>query len=167
MFCPSCGKESRANQHFCKSCGCDLGVVSQALSSKTSHPPLSASQTSVNPAFDFAAYNKQLSRAYKELGTGAGVMIAVLFVVFMVHERWMPWAMLGLMIWGCSSLGTGISKLIAANQMKRNSQFLPQTPVQQPAFRAPTTSDLPQYAPPQVQPSVTEQTTRKLENQKQ
>ena len=42
-------------------------------------------------------------------------------------------------------------------------------PIQQPAFRAQTTSDLPQYAPPQVQPydqvsSVTEQTTRKLEN---
>ena len=170
MFCPGCGKESAANQRFCKSCGCDLGVVSQALGSRTSQPPLAIPTPSgaSNPAFDFAAYNKQLQRGYKEVGTGAGVMIAVLFILFMVHERWMPWAILGLMIWGCGSLGNGISKLIAANQMKRHAPLPTPNPIHQPAFRAQTTSDLPQYAPPQSQPnqvpSVTEQTTRKLEN---
>jgi len=166
MFCPGCGKESGPNQRFCKSCGCDLGVVSQALGSRTSQPPIAQSPT--NNSFDFAAYNKQLSRGYKEVGTGAGVMIAVLFVIFLVHENWMPWAVLGLMIWGCGSLGNGISKLIAASQMKRYAPLTTQNPIPQPAFRAHTTSDLPQYAPPQAQPdavpSVTEQTTRKLEN---
>jgi len=114
-------------------------------------------------------YSKQLSRAYKEIGTGAGVMLAVLFILFMVHETWMPWAILGLMIWGCSSLGTGISKVIAAKQMKGNAPLPIQNTIQQPAFRAPQTSDLQQYSAPQAQPydqaaSVTEQTTRKLEN---
>ena|SRR5215471_5970901 len=171
MFCPGCGKESVANQKFCKSCGCDLGVVSQALGTRTSAPPVAPQTASNNSAIDFATYNKQLSRGYKEVGTGAGVLLAVLFILFMVHEAWMPWAILGLMIWGCSSLGSGISKLIAANQMKRNPPPL-QNPAQQPVLRAQTTSDLPQYAPPQAQPadrgfdqvpSVTEQTTRKLE----
>src|SRR5882724_5755899 len=134
MFCPSCGKESLANQHFCKSCGCDLGVVSQALSNRPAQP------SSNPPVLSYDLYSKQLSRAYKEIGTGAGVMLAVLFILFMVHETWMPWAILGLMIWGCSSLGTGISKVIAAKQMKGNAPLPIQNTIQQPAFRAPQTS---------------------------
>jgi len=170
MFCPGCGKESLANQRFCKSCGCDLGVVSQVLSTKGSQPPGVAQPAPNNQGFDLAAYNKLISKGYKELATGGSVMLAVLFIVFMLHETWMRWAVLGMMIWGASSIGNGISKVIAANQMKQRALPMP-NPTQQPVFRAQTTSDLPQYAPPQVagQPydqvsSVTEQTTRKLEN---
>jgi hypothetical protein len=94
-------------------------------------------------------------------------------MIFMIHEKWMPWATLGLMIWGCSSLGNGISKLLAANQMKRHPQLSGQFVASQPIVSAPQTSGLPQYSPPQNQsgdstynqaPSVTENTTRKLEN---
>ena len=35
-----------------------------------------------------------------ELLAGGSVLLAVLFIVFMVHETWMRWAILGLMIWG-------------------------------------------------------------------
>ena len=34
MYCPNCGNQSTADLRFCRSCGTDLGVVSEALTGK-------------------------------------------------------------------------------------------------------------------------------------
>ena len=127
MFCPSCGKESLPNQHFCKSCGTDLGVVSRAM---TSREPVTLEQIPPEQTTDLASINNQIAHGYQDVIKGGGILLAIFVVVVLLHEKWAIWVVMWLFIWGCSSLAKGIGNVLAARHTMNNlrlqsSQTLP------------------------------------------
>jgi hypothetical protein len=169
MFCPSCGAQSLPNQHFCKSCGTDLDLVSTALNKReTAEPePTPPVQTA-----DLATLNNQIARGYKDVVTGGGLLLAIFVVLVLLHERgWAIWLALWFLIWGCGSLAKGIGNVLAARHILSNLRSQP-LPSQARTTGKAQTSPIP-YQPPAARTdqsdfhkpeSVTEQTTRKLEN---
>ncbi len=171
MFCPSCGVQSQTHQRFCKSCGTDLSLVSSALSSRDGFSSTRPDINQSGQAIDVIELNKQLARGYKDAVTGGGILLAIFVVVALMHERWAFWIVLWLLVWGCSSFAKGIGNIITARQIM--NRFTSQTSLpQQPVMPRVQTNPIP-YIPPQDKPSapdygqpdsVTEHTTRKLEN---
>lgn len=159
MFCPKCGQQNPETGKFCRSCGTDLGNVSQALSS----PP--ATLTKPKKAAGCEA-------AYTQIFMGvAFVAIAIILGVTGKGSGWWFW----MLIPACVMLGNGISKIVQyKNEQQAGRNGLAATvtasvietldkqalPPQQTNFVNPEsrykTGDL-------VPPSVTDSTTRHLE----
>ncbi|HZS48961.1 MAG TPA: zinc ribbon domain-containing protein [Blastocatellia bacterium] len=171
MFCPSCGTLAQPTQRFCKNCGTDLGVVSSALASRDNQG-VNTDQTQSGQPVDLTSLNKQMARGYKDAVTGAGILLAIFVVIVLMHERWAIWVVLWLLIWGCSSLAKGIGNILAARHTTASLSSQPQISSPRTTARV-QTNPIPPYQPPAARTdpsgfhppeSVTEQTTRKLEN---
>jgi hypothetical protein len=178
MFCPKCGTKNPETGKFCRSCGTDLGSVSEALSGK-----LAQNQPSffVDKKEDTKSKDPSeiIGEGVREIIIGIGFLVAA-FTLFYTgiwggHSWW--WAML---FPAFISLAKGISDIvkygvITGNQVSsagnlQNTANQTQTLNQPPAGAAlpPTQTE---YVAPEtryktgdlVPPSVTEPTTRLLE----
>jgi len=162
MFCPKCGTQNPETGKFCRSCGTDLGNVSDALTGKL--------QAGV-PLVDRKGKPVSYERAIVKLFTGlAFIAVAIALAVTGNGRGWWFW----FLIPAFTSLGAGVAQYIqlrklekglpvyspniAPNALGGSSQAaLPpnQTNYVQPESRY-KTGDL-------VPPSVTDNTTRHLE----
>jgi len=162
MFCPKCGTQNPETGKFCRSCGTDLGNVSQALTGNLPRPL---------PIVDRKGRPISYEGAIVKLFTGLAFM-AVSFALALTGSGrgWWFW----MLIPGFTSLGAGIAQYFQLRRSEKgNTGF---TSVMQPTAMPPSANQaLPpqqtQYAAPDsryktgdlVPPSVTDGTTRHLE----
>lgn len=176
MFCPKCGTENPETGRFCRSCGTDLSGVASVVSGE-----LKQIQTKTYVDHKGRVRSNEpsdvLSNAIRNtiMGIGFLVVSAVLYFTNVAggHAWW--WAML---FPGFSLLATGFSQIVRYGMVKGDNT----TAVQQPTITGrqnqqslpPTQTE---FVKPQgsiydtgelvVQPSVTENTTRHLEINKE
>ena len=161
MFCPKCGQQNPETGKFCRSCGTDLGNVSNALAAP--QPPKQLVNHKGKPIHWEGAITK--------IGTGLAFLIIAIALSFSrMGQSWWFW----MLIPAFGSIGGGIAQYI---QLRRAEQA---QPVFAPASSINVLDTPPNHAlPPQqtewvspesryktgdlVPPSVTDNTTRHLE----
>ena len=172
MFCPKCGGQNPEEGKFCRSCGTDLGNVSQALSGNM---PVQTQAFYTDRKGRMHSNNPDdiYSSAVKSIAGGIGFLIIslALFITGVAggHTWW--WAML---FPGFSMLGRGVSQMAKLRRMEKRSVGAVNT-IQSNQFPPAPNQSLP---PPQTEwvapdsryktgdltpPSVTDSTTRHLE----
>ncbi|CAN5598499.1 hypothetical protein BH10ACI3_BH10ACI3_13070 [soil metagenome] len=165
MFCPKCGGQNPETGKFCRSCGTDLGNVSQALAS----PAHAAPQRLVDRKGKPISYEGAIAKLF----TGLAFLIVACILGYTGAaggRGWWFW----MLIPAFGSLGSAVAQFI---QIRRVEKGLPtyQPTAANEIGAAPQNSALPppqtQWASPEskyktgdlVPPSVAENTTRHLE----
>ena len=163
MFCPKCGTENPETGKFCRSCGTDLGNITDALSGK-----LRKSQA----MFDKKGKPINFEGAMTKMFTGVAFLIVAIVLAITGAaggKVWWFW----MLIPAFGSLGAGVAQYIQLKKQENNFQIVsPEDrniltskqnaalPPQQTEFVAPEskykTGDL-------VPSSVTDGTTKLLE----
>ena len=165
MFCPKCGGQNPETGKFCRSCGTDLGNVSQALTGTTPQQPQRLVNHKGKPIHFEGAVAKLFS------GLAFLIVACVLGFTNAAGGRgWWFW----MLIPAFGSLGSGVAQLLQIRRAEKGQpiyapadnqgSFAPVSnsalPPQQTEWTAPEsrykTGDL-------VPPSVTDNTTRHLE----
>lgn len=161
MFCPKCGGQNPDNGKFCRSCGTDLGNVSQAL---TGNLP------QAQPLLDRKGKPIRWERAIAKIFTGLAFFAVTIALAFSrTGTGWWYW----MLIPAFSCLGAGVAQLIQLKKSEKSGMVFP-TASPTPLPAAQTTALPPrqtQWVSPDsryktgdlVPPSVTENTTRHLE----
>lgn len=163
MFCPKCGQQNPEEGKFCRSCGSDLGNVSQALSSGAA--PIAPPRL-VNHKGKPISYESALTKIF----SGFAFIAVAIALSFSIGRGWWFW----MLIPAFTSLGAGIAQYLQIRRVEKGGTVYnpvadtPQVsggqntslPAAQTEWVAPEsrykTGDL-------VPPSVTDNTTRHLE----
>ena len=179
MFCPKCGTQNPETGKFCRSCGTDLATVSDALAGKTSGKspgfgmfepvqPMSLTDRKGKPIHWESVFGKLF------MGL-AFLVVAILLGVTGKGNGWWFW----MLIPAFGMLGSGMAHYM---QLKRSEQQQGISAPSQPApneISSPNNAALPptqtEYVSPDsryktgdlVPPSVTDNTTRHLELDKE
>ncbi|HEX3100651.1 MAG TPA: hypothetical protein VHQ01_02605 [Pyrinomonadaceae bacterium] len=158
MFCPKCGGQNPETGKFCRSCGTDLGNVSQALTGALPPP---------RQILDHKGRPVSWDRAIPKLFTGIAFLAVTCALAFSGTGRgWWYW----MLIPAFTSLGAGLAQLIQLRKAEKGGMMYSPTvlpPAQNTALPPPQT----QWVAPDskyktgdlVPPSVTDNTTRHLE----
>jgi zinc-ribbon domain len=127
MFCPKCGMQNPETGKFCRSCGTDLGTVSDALSGKSSDKPKGFGM--MEPIQPVTVWNHKrkpitLESAFGKLFMGiAFVVVAIILGFTGKASGWWFW----MLIPGLGMLGSGAAQYIQIkNSQKGNVSFAPQ-----------------------------------------
>jgi len=163
MFCPKCGIENPETGRFCRSCGTDLGNVTDALSGKLAQP-----QQIVDRKGRPVSYESSIVKMFTGV---AFIVVSIALAVTKMGQAWWFW----LLIPGFTSLGAGIAQYVQLrNANQSGARFAPpeQRNISAPAQNASLPPSQTEYVSPVesryktgelVPPSVTEGTTRHLE----
>ena len=170
MFCPKCGTENPETGRFCRQCGTDLGNVSAALSGELRQPQLPVLLSRKGKP---VSWESAIVKVFSGLAF-LGVTIAL--SVSQMGRGWWFW----MLIPAFSALGTGIAQLVQLKKSENHNMMISpkytenQIPTTQQSSLPPSQND---YIKPQqsiydtgelvIQPSVTEDTTRHLEINKE
>lgn len=166
MFCPKCATQNMDNARFCRACGLDISLVSNALSRQAPLAPAVADEESEDkPKHHRPKKQVTYAKAFENLGVGVAFLIISIIVALAVPSGRFWWFWLLIPTFAC--FGEGLGQLI---QLRREQpQQLPHatgSSVSQAelsssgthgSLPARGTSEI--MAPP---PSVTEGTTRHL-----
>lgn len=162
MFCPKCGTQNPETGKFCRSCGTDLGNVSDALTGKL--------QAAV-PLVDRKGKPVSYERAIVKLFTGLAFIAVAIALAWTGNGRgWWFW----FLIPAFTSLGAGVAQYIQLRKVEKG------LPVYSPnagqsslgdSYRSALPPNQTNYVEPEsryktgdlVPPSVTDNTTRHLE----
>ncbi len=158
MFCPKCATQNLDGASYCRSCGANISLVSNALSGQL---PQAQSEE-----FDFGRRGRRRGReatmdhAFRSAFMGIAFLLVSIALSFSPMGRgWWFW----MLIPAFSMMGSGVAQYIRAKEQQRKlggaSFNQPTVSASAPAeiFHARSTGEL--MAPP---PSVTEGTTRHL-----
>ena len=165
MYCPGCGSNNQPEVKFCTRCGTNLGVVSEALTGKL---PIRAVDNE-----HATKLMRDYYRGRKDTITGTTLILAGLLIMGILVGSGMNavgafFIIFWMFIWGAASLAGGLGKWIASSaDMKAlgiGSQGQSQGASVQPLIERPATQrESPGFSTGPVDfPSVTEQTTRQL-----
>lgn len=176
MFCPKCGTQNPETGKFCRSCGTDLAPVSEALSGKSNRQKQEFG--TIQPIQPMNLFNEEgkpvtLEGALTRLFTGFAFLIIsiILGVTGMANaDKWWFW----LLIPAFTMLASGIAQYV---QLKKHEQKAITASENETvkSFKQNEKASLPptqtQYVAPEssyktgdlVPPSVTDNTTRRLE----
>ena len=167
MYCPSCGSNNHAEMKFCKHCGTNLGVVSEALTGKI------PGKTGADDRM--AKLMRDYYRGRRDTITGAVLIPAGLLTMAIMMAAGMNpigafFIICWMFFWGASALAGGLGKWIAASGEMKSLGYGSQSQIQGsavPLLRPTTQGELPSAgfstAPVGYPGSVTEQTTRQLD----
>lgn len=179
MFCPKCGTQNPDTGKFCRSCGSDLAVVSEALTGRGGQIPeivgddRRAARRHLNRNDPDEAWSAGARQSI--LGIGFFVISMVLFFTDVAGGSGWWWAML---FPAFSLFATGIGSIVRARRLEQRQQAAIGTGSQQylggtnaPSLPASNTDYVPvgsmyktgDLAPP----SVTDGTTRHLSLEKE
>ncbi len=168
MFCPKCGTKNPENGKFCRNCGTDLNLVSEAISGK---PALRQEQELTDCKGKKVTFEGAMGKLFMGI---AFLIVSVALAVTGIGKSWWFW----MLIPAFSMLGAGIAQIIQIRQKKyqpvtnfaSNAQnnFQPQTnyaelPPNQTEYVSPQKSKFETGEFVERPPSVTERTTRHLE----
>ena len=159
MFCPKCATQNLEGASFCRSCGANISLVSNALDG---HMP----QATAEPVEEGRRNRRdrkepRLEHAFKNVFMGiAFLLVAIALSLSHSGSSWWFW----MLIPAFSMMGTGVAQYIRLREYEKRmlapgnfAQPTIQPPMRTPSFPVPNTGEL--LAPP---PSVTEGTTRHL-----
>ena len=99
MFCPKCGTQNPETGKFCRSCGTDLGNVSNALSG-TLPKPLQLVDRRGRPV--------SWEKAIVKIFTGVAFLCVAVALSFSIGKGWWFW----MLIPAFTSLGAGIAQFL-------------------------------------------------------
>ncbi len=165
MFCPKCGTQNSDAGRFCRSCGADLGNVSEALSGN-----LRKNQNLVDKKGKPVNYENAITKIF----TGLAFLIVAIVLGFTKiagGQFWWFW----MLIPAFGSLGSGVAQYVQLKKSEQQNASFASPNVPNVIASAPPNSALPpsqiEYAAPDssyrtgelVPPSVVENTTRHLE----
>ncbi|MBO0723290.1 MAG: zinc ribbon domain-containing protein [Blastocatellia bacterium] len=170
MYCPNCAAQIEETQKYCRSCGTDVSLVSQALKG---HLPAKGTAEIYQ---GHSGRSRERRRKEKKPPSIDGAVqfffsgLGIIFVSFAAREFapagkiWWFW----LFIPAFSYMGIGIGQYLKLREQRRQQQVtqldsMPSQPTvispttRMPQFSAPTTSDTPSPS------SITEHTTKHLD----
>lgn len=163
MYCPNCASQNQADVRFCTRCGTNLGVVSDALSGKP------AGSSAIDERM--LKVIKDYSKGRRETTTGAmlipaGLLIMALLISLGVAPVGSFFIVCWMFFWGASALADGLGKWIGASgEMKALKEIVGPNAQARAAQQQFGAYSPPNYlaAPGEYPGSVTDQTTRQLE----
>ena len=157
MFCPKCATQNLDGASFCRGCGANISLVSQALTGQITQPQPPAEQQ-VDEGGAFCSPRRKrgeltLDHAFKNAFLGVAFLIISIALSRTIGQGWWFW----MLIPAFSLMGTGVAQFIRVREsMKRASLVAP--PMQR-TFSEPA-RDRGELRAPVA--SVTEGTTRHL-----
>lgn len=150
MYCPKCATSNADDVKFCRSCGANLSLVSEALTGRLPRARHDLHNKSA------AAYDGSgLGRGITQTFMGVGFLIVAIALLFTGGRGWW-WAML---FPAFALLGKGVAEIVTTMMARNSLQHLPAEPQ-----RARNTGEIgptPDFV--NLPPSVTEGTTRQLD----
>jgi hypothetical protein len=161
MFCPKCATQNLEGAKFCRSCGANVSLVSQALSGQLPQAAPDEADCDIPWGRKKRRKGVSLDSAFKNVFMGIAFMVVAIALAFSrMGYGWWFW----MLIPAFSMMGTGVAQYIRLKEREKRA-FQPgnfnqpslQAPTQVSAFPVRSTGEL--VAPP---PSVTEGTTRHL-----
>lgn len=156
MFCPKCAAQNMEGVHFCRACGANLSLISQALSGQLPTAPVEQFGRGRRRG---SSRPPSLDEGVRTLVMGFGfIAVAVALAIWgspIGASVWWFW----MLIPAFAMLGKGIAEIVRANQLKWQPQGQQQISYGAPPQNLPA-SNTNELRPPV--PSVTEGTTRHL-----
>jgi len=167
MYCPNCAAPIDGVK-FCRSCGSNVSLVSQAMSGQSPQSEDSEGELHLGRRHLGRHHRRMeelsVDHAMTEVFTGIGFLIAAIAILIYVPSGVFWWW--SFLIPALALIGAGVGKCLRWREQQRKQEALNlsanrpvayQSSAHSPAISAPTTSEL-------VKPSsVTEHTTRHLE----
>jgi zinc-ribbon domain len=164
MFCPKCAAQNLDGASYCRGCGANISLVSQAISGQLPSADVEDLSCLDKRALKRQGKEASLSNAFRNAFMGIAFLLVSMALAFSAVGRgWWFW----MLIPAFSLMGTGVAQYIKVREDEKRAmmgglqaqQFQPvmQTPLRVNSFPRRNTGEL--VAPP---PSVTEGTTRHL-----
>lgn len=158
MFCPKCATQNLEGASFCRVCGANISLVSQALTGQMVQPP-------AEEVMDYTCSPRgrrrplTLEGAFKNMFMGVAFMIIAIALSRTIGAGWWFW----MLIPAFSLMGTGIAQFMRVKERERRMAMMPpgRMPAMPPAATPPALPRRTDELRPPV-PSVTEGTTRHL-----
>ena len=156
MFCPKCATQNLDGASFCRTCGANISLVSQALTGQIPQPP---AEQEVDESGGFCGTKRRrgrelkLDQAFKNIFIGIAFLIIAVALSRSIGQGWWFW----MLIPAFSLMGTGLAQFIRVREREKQSSLV-STPMQR-AFSEPARNREELRAPVA---SVTEGTTRHL-----
>ena len=153
MFCPKCATNNLDGASFCRTCGANISLVPQALTGQLAQSPPEA----IEEGRRGRRRNRELTldQALKNIFLGFAFLIIAIALSRSIGQGWWFWMLLP----AFSMMGTGVAQVIRVRERDKRASLAP--PPMSAAFpEPPRVNEL--RAP---MPSVTEGTTRHLNNQ--
>ena len=130
MYCPHCGTQNLSETKYCRSCGQDLRLVSQAI---TKSLPLLIAQR-VDDAIDrgrggwrsYQLFRAENRRPYAQALMGLSALFVVVWMLMLGHGS-ISFASGFLLVMTASLLLTSVRELLARNTRKRALEELSST----------------------------------------
>jgi zinc-ribbon domain len=162
MFCPKCATPNLDGAKFCRSCGSNVSLVSQALSGELPQAPPEDTGFCGRESRRRGRGSLSLDQAIRNVFMGVAFLLVSIALAFSRMGRmWWFW----MLIPAFSMMATGVAQYIRVKDREKRafqpgnfSQPSLQVPIQAASFPVRSTGQL--VPPP---PSVTEGTTRHLE----
>jgi hypothetical protein len=109
MFCPKCGVENSEKVKFCRKCGCDLNLVSEALSGKlTDSDHQKNKKNKKQPTWEAAIFFIAISLAF--------FIVSIILAFQPMGAGWWFW----LLFAGFTMLALGIAQVIPLIQDRKD-----------------------------------------------
>ncbi len=159
MFCPKCGGQNPEEGKFCRTCGTDLGNVSQALTGSLPPP---------RQIVDHKGRPISWDRAIVKIFSGLAFLAVAIALAFSIGRGWWFW----LLIPAFTSIGAGVAQYIQLKKAEKGGVvFAPQVNVIPPGQNTALPPQQTEWVAPESQyktgdlvpPSVTDNTTKHLE----
>lgn len=157
MFCPKCATQNLEGASFCRVCGANISLVSQALTGQMVRPPL-------DDMTEESCEGKKgrpltLETSFKNMFMGVAFLIISIALSRTIGAVWWFW----MLIPAFSLMGKGVAQYMRVREREKRMAMMPP---RMPGIQSPQTGPtaLPRRTDelrPAV-PSVTENTTRHL-----
>src|SRR5215218_3052446 len=150
MFCPKCATNNLDGASFCRTCGANISLVSQALTGQLTQP-----QTPVDEVDESCGRRGKpltLDRAFKNVGMGVAFVLVAIALSRTIGQTWWFWMFIPAFMF----FATGLAQFIRLREKEKRVSLAP-APIQR-TFAEPANTNV--LMPPAA--SVTEGTTRHL-----
>ena len=151
MYCPKCASQNNDEAKFCRGCGANLSLISQALTGE----PLQVRQGKQGKSEDKSP--PSFPNGVATIVAGFGFIIAAFGALYYAPAGNIWWFWMFIPAFG--TIGKGVAECLGAKQLSRSSPG--------PAQMTPPKLDTNELPPPRITPelsappsSVTESTTR-------